>query len=87
VKKYVAPDDAYCDCVEAKLKITGNTKTSSLFLVNIYTSNCLGMFKRGIRRTEEEKLLNAFEEEIIKKLRDCLNFKRRNDIMLINKSM
>jgi len=69
VKKYVAPDDAYCDCVEAKLKITGNDKTSSLYLVNIYTSNCLGMFKRGIRRTEEEKLLDAFEEEIIKKLR------------------
>ena len=69
VKKYVAPDDAYCDCVEAQLKVTGNTKTSSLFLVNIYTSNCLGMFKRRIRRTEEEKLLYAFDEEIIKKLK------------------
>jgi hypothetical protein len=69
VKKYVAPDDGYCECVEAKLKITGNAKTSSLFLVNIYTSNCLGMFKRRILNTEKERLVNAFEEEVIKKLR------------------
>ena len=32
------------------------------------------------------EILNI-EGQIIKTLRDCLNFKRRNDIMLINKSM
>jgi putative hydrolase of the HAD superfamily len=49
-----------------------NTEAASALGIQTY------LFKPG------EKLSDLFSEG---RLRDCLNFKRRNDIMLINKSM
>ena len=70
VKKYMKESKTgYCDFVKAKLKLVGNGTTSNLTIVKIYTRNCIGMFEKKAQHNEKENLLNAFEKEIIEKIK------------------
>ncbi|NVO04301.1 MAG: hypothetical protein HXX09_16530, partial [Bacteroidetes bacterium] len=71
VKKYMKESKTgYCDFVKAMLKLNGNETSSSLTILKIFTGNCMGMFEKKAQKNEKENLLNAFEEEIISKLKN-----------------
>ena len=70
VHKYMRESHTgYCNTLPAKLIIGGDGNSSSLTLISIFTHNCMGMFEKKAAKNEEQNLLEAFETEVIKKIR------------------
>jgi hypothetical protein len=60
-----------CPSLPAKIRINGNDIASSVSLIKIHTSNCLGMFDKKTQRDEEANLLRAFESGFISRIKTC----------------
>lgn len=71
VEKYMKESKTgYCSTLKTKVRIDGNQTSSSLTLLTIYTSNCMGMFERDAKTNEKDNLLKAFEIEFIEKIKN-----------------
>ena len=68
-KKYMQESrSGYCESVPAKMILKGDKLSSSLTLIKIITSNCMGIFEGEAKKNERSNLRKAFEVEVIEKL-------------------
>ncbi len=70
-KEYVKESKtSYCEQVDMKIRITGNDSASTLTLIKVYTSNCMGIFEKEAKKNEKGNLQKAFETEIVERVKD-----------------
>ena len=60
----------YCHSLPAKIILGGDGNSSSITLVTIFTHNCMGMFEKEASKKERENLLEAFEKEVVGKVKN-----------------
>lgn len=70
VRKYITKSSSgYCDCLPFFIKIKGDNQHSSIYLSDVFISNCMGMFENNEELVEKLELQQAFEAELIDKLK------------------
>jgi hypothetical protein len=70
VRKYITKSTTgYCDCLPFTVMIKGDKLHSSIYLKDVYISNCMGMFENNDELLEKIELQKAFESELTDKLK------------------